>query len=77
MELPFVISCPHCKDPIIIYELNCRIFRHGVLKENLQQIDPHASKELCDFYIATNRIYGCGKPFLINLENIPEICDYI
>lgn len=77
-----ILYCPHCKDIIIIEKINCAIFRHGVLKNNNQQIDPHASKELCDYYIRENLIYGCGKPFKIilnndnnNLETIE--CEYI
>ena len=34
-----VISCPHCFEQILIEELNCCIFRHGILlcsrKKNL------------------------------------------
>ena len=74
-----IVKCPHCDEEILIEELNCCIFRHGVLKNGIQ-IDPHASKELCDYYIRENLIYGCGKPFklIINdnkLESV--ICDYI
>jgi hypothetical protein len=81
-----VIECPHCKDPIIIEKLNCCIFRHGILKINNKQIEPHANKDLCDFYIKNNLIFGCGMPFQIILnENsknnddkfIAKICDYI
>ena len=78
-ELP-VISCPHCKEFIIIEQINCAIFRHGYLKNNQKQIDPHATKELCDYYVRENLIYGCGKPFKLILNNNkfePIICDYI
>jgi hypothetical protein len=77
-ELIFI--CPHCENYLIIQKLNCGIFRHGVLIINKKQIDPHASKAKCDYYIKNNLIYGCGKPFRIsNIDNkwIIEICDYI
>ena len=38
------IPCPHCQEFIIIEQLNCGIFRHGVLKKSGKQINPHASK---------------------------------
>ena len=81
-----VVECPHCKEPILIEQLNCCIFRHGVLKNNEKQIEPHASKELCDYYVKNELIIGCGKPFKVILnENskndddkfIAIICDYI
>ena len=75
-----VISCPHCKDYIIIRKINCGIFRHGILKKNGKQINPHSNKELCDYYVRENKIYGCGKPFRIinvNGEFTTEICEYI
>jgi len=81
-----VVVCPHCKEHILIEKLNCCIFRHGVLIKNGQQINPHASKELCDFYVKKDLIFGCGKPFQIILnENSKDeddkfvaiICDYI
>ena len=78
-----VVQCPHCKYPILIEELNCRIFRHGVFKINGTQINPHAPKDLCDFYVKNDLILGCGKPFQI-IQNqhsdepfIAIICDYI
>jgi hypothetical protein len=75
-----VVICLHCNEFIIIEKLNCGIFRHGIFKENGEQIPPHSSKEKCEYYINNNLIYGCGKPFKIILENNEykvEICDYI
>jgi len=75
-----VVICPHCKESIIIEEINCAIFRHAVLKINNQQINPHSSKDICDDLIEKKLIYGCGKPFqLIKKDNKLEaiICDYI
>jgi len=60
-----VVRCPHCLEPILIEKLNCRIFRHGTLKNNNQQMNPHETKEVCDYFFNNNMIYGCGKPFRI------------
>jgi hypothetical protein len=78
-EEPIVI-CPQCKEFVLIKKINCAIFRHGILKKNGKQIDPHSPKDLCEYYIKNDMIYGCGKPFKIinnngNLET--EVCDYI
>ena len=78
-EQEFIVTCPHCNEFIIIEKLNCAIFRHGIIKESGQQINPHTTKQLCDYYIRENKIYGCGKPFEVILNNnIFEtiICDY-
>jgi hypothetical protein len=81
-----LVECPHCKCPVLIEKLNCCIFRHGALKCNGKQIDPHSPKELCDFYIKKDLIIGCGKPFQIIInENskdeddkfIAIMCEYI
>jgi hypothetical protein len=75
-----ILTCPHCNEHIIIEKINCAIFRHGILKTNGKQIDPHSSKELCDYYINNQLIYGCGKPFkiiYINNNLKTEICEYI
>ena len=53
----------HCRDTILIEQLNFRIFRHGTFIKTGEQINPHESKELCDFFIGNDKIYGCGKPF--------------
>lgn len=78
--MEFTITCPHCSEYIIIKKMNCGIFRHGVLISNGKQIDPHANKTVCDNYVITKKIYGCGKPFQIIKEGEEykvTICDYI
>ena len=75
-----VVICPHCHCQIIIQEVNCQIFRHGIYKSSGDQINPHASKEECDELSIKGLIYGCGKPFRIDLVQdkwIATICDYI
>lgn len=75
-----IFNCPHCKQQIIVKleETNCKIFRHGVMKINFEQINPHATKELCDSLVERDLIYGCGKPFKISDDLLKvETCDYI
>lgn len=79
----FIFKCPHCYEFIQVYknETNCCIFRHAVYKHNMEQINPHTSKIICDKLFQENKIYGCGKPFrfIYNKNNTyhVEICDYI
>jgi len=75
-----VVSCPHCTGSIEVEQINCGIFRHGVLKSNNSQINPHSSKEICEDLINNNLIYGCGKPFKIEMINEKieiSTCEYI
>ena len=75
-----IITCPHCSLDIIIHlnEINCHIFRCGVIKETGQQIPSHETKEICEMLFNNNLIYGCGKPFILNeITKLPEKCDYI
>ncbi len=79
-KVELVIICPHCQDLVLIEQLNCKIFRHAILKTTGEQINPHASKLECDYYVTNNLIYGCGKPFRIVINDntfIPVKCDYI
>ena len=80
----YVFLCPNCEcyTQVSENEVNCQIFRHGVLKTNGQQVNPHASKKECDELVEQNLVYGCCKPFRIfrgksgNYEYV-DICDYI
>lgn len=70
------INCPHCHITIEIEQVNCGIFRCGIMISDGKQIDPHLSKEKCDFLAENDLIYGCGKPFRL-LGDQAFICDYI
>lgn len=72
-------KCPHCGDIILVNkkDINCGIFRHGVLKDGMKQINPHASKEECNRLLNEGLIFGCGKPFKITEDKKIYICDYI
>jgi hypothetical protein len=76
-----VVSCPHCQSPILIEQLNCKIFRHGIFITNGQQMNPHETKEVCEYFVANKMIYGCGKPFRIisatNGSLVAIVCGYI
>ena len=77
-----IVNCPHCDLLIFVYlkEFNCRIFRHGIYKATLKQIDPHLPKIDCDRLKTNDEIIGCGKPFeIIDISNtqIAVSCDYI
>tara|TARA_Y100000590_G_C15716437_1_gene1012068 strand:- start:99 stop:356 length:258 start_codon:yes stop_codon:yes gene_type:complete len=83
-ENQIIVKCPHCNLYIIIKkkDYNCKIFRHGVYKNNLEKhIHPHLSKEECDKLKYEDKIYGCGKPFMLidNSTDSPSAikCDYI
>lgn len=76
----FEVQCPHCGEYVIIEQVNCAIFRHGIIKTTMAQINPHLRKAQCDKLKDLDLIYGCGKPFMvINENNEWEAieCDYI
>jgi hypothetical protein len=72
-----IFECPHCQELIEIIEMNCKIFRHGVFKKNMKQLNPHEKEEECKRVKEKDLIYGCGKPFRINVKDEIEICEYI
>lgn len=77
------VNCPHCNDLIVVHvrEINCAIFRHGVMKDTGKQIDPHAPKDVCDALACESKIYGCGKPFRLvrndSTTYVAEVCEYV
>jgi len=78
----YIFNCPHCDEIIIVHfnDTACCIFRHAVLKSNLEQINPHSPKSVCEELVQKDLIYGCGKPFFFHKKSKPpyvEECDYI
>ena len=94
------VQCPHCvadgKDDWQTWievdrnELNCRIFRHGCLRQPYEKhgqmvpIPPHAPKAVCDQLAATGQIIGCGRPYRIVPDDArgggwvkAVVCDYV
>ncbi len=67
-----IISCPYCNQSIEVVELNCRIFRCGIMKSNFTQIHPHLPKSECDRLFNEQLIYGCGKPFKLVKSTTPD-----
>ena len=63
----YFFNCPHCFSEIIVQqnELNCRIFRHAVMKNTYRQVNPHLSKIECDKLLTEDKVIGCCKPFEI------------
>lgn len=83
IDTDIFLQCPSCGDIFMTTEktINCSIYRHAIFKNNMQQLNPHASKEECDRVIKENLVFGCAKPFKVikNNENKYEtvVCDYI
>lgn len=71
------IECPHCKGIVLVLsnEINCQIFRHGIYK-NGTPLGPHSSKELCERVFQNGEIWGCGKPFRFDGQNV-SVCEYV
>ena len=60
------IICPHCNTQLDFNPIACGTAIHGYLiNEKYKQVDPHASREVCEKYIHANAIAGCGKRILI------------
>ena len=66
------LPCPSCGVLIAILEVNCAIFRCGIVRATGEQIPPHASKE----EIEKLEIWGCGKPMRL-VDGKLVICPYV
>jgi hypothetical protein len=65
---PFVrFHCPYCRVYLDVYNehIACKIFRHGIYKNNFQLINSHLPKEECDRLVASGLIFGCAGPFML------------
>jgi len=86
-----IFTCPHCNGMVVVPkgQLNCKIFRHAIYKVTInnnivenKQVDPHATKEYCDYLIENDYVYGCCKPVqIIGVKQDGTLnamkCDYI
>ena len=74
----YYFNCPHCDMLCQVHksDIRCTIFRHAIYKKNLQNVNPHASKEECEKMLLNNEVYGCAKPFKFTGTNV-EVCGYI
>ncbi len=74
-------TCPWCEIMISVElnQINCKIFRCGIHKDSLKQIDPHLEKTECNKLVQDGKIYGCGKPFQYVDSDPPKVvkCDYL
>lgn len=87
----YTFRCPHCEQwtEVPVNQVNCHIFRHAFLFQKLpnggiillNQLNPHAPKNVCDQLKQEDKIVGCGKPFRFVKDKDgnyqAEICDYI
>tara|TARA_Y100000389_G_scaffold82793_1_gene79395 strand:+ start:2418 stop:2696 length:279 start_codon:yes stop_codon:yes gene_type:complete len=78
----YIFECPQCDCPIQVSydQLNCKIFRHGVMKSTMIQINPHLPEDECNRLREEGLIFGCGRPFQIVKDEeklYAIVCDYI
>jgi hypothetical protein len=81
-DVEIYLNCPHCGLMFMTTErtIACTIYRHAVLKSNMEQINPHASKEECNAFLNSGLVYGCAGPFrIIKVNGLYEavVCEYI
>ena len=77
----YFFNCPNCQDEIIVNknELNCKIFRHAIYKNNFEQVNPHLDYKSCERLKNADLVYGCCKPFEIVYKDnklYAVICEY-
>jgi predicted RNA-binding Zn-ribbon protein involved in translation (DUF1610 family) len=73
-------NCPNCDGLVIVKEneVNCAIFRHGVIKLTGEQMNPHESEASCMYLADNNLINGCGKPIMMNSDRTKVFtCNYV
>jgi hypothetical protein len=86
----YIFRCPNCQLSCQVekHDINCSIFRHAYFYAinsdgaicPTTQLNPHATKDVCDKLKEEGKILGCGKPFQLVKEGetyIVKPCDYI
>jgi hypothetical protein len=67
--------CPNCYQRIHVESIQSGLFRCGVMKSTMVQIDPHLSEEECERLVSEDLIHGCGRPFRYE-EGCLLFCDF-
>lgn len=77
----YTFPCPHCFGTVQVTqaEVACGIFRHGIMLENLEPMNPHADQATCESLVAEQKVRGCAKPFQLITATQPaqvRVCSY-
>lgn len=77
-EQKYTFACPHCEGlvEVLASQINCKIFRHGVMRGTHNQVNPHASRDECDRLVRDNAVWGCCRPFTFDGQTVAK-CEYI
>lgn len=67
-----ILHCPWCNGDVIIEQINCGIFRHGLTNDG-NQLPPHMNEQGCVENLQPNS--GCGKPFRFD-NNVLVKCGF-
>ena len=76
-------SCPHCGIDLEVEaaQVNCGIFRCGIVRSTGAQLPPHMSKQDCDALRSEENgalIWGCARPFRLDAaDQTVTVCDYV
>lgn len=73
------VLCPTCWGVVFVakHELNCAVFRHGIMLATGEPIPPHATQIECEELIKQKAVLGCGQPFKIEAyqDEVPIASD--
>ena len=75
-----VFNCVWCGNiiTVVLKDLNCKIFRHAIYKNNYEQVNPHMSESECNRLVISDSDMCC-KPFeIIEIDNKYYVkkCEY-
>jgi hypothetical protein len=66
-----VVECPHCRNLLFLHVKpgQTLVFRHGILKENFNLVDPNVTNEECQLLLQNKKVIGCCKLFCVHISN--------
>jgi hypothetical protein len=75
--------CVWCQGMIEVPDsaIGCGIFRHAILRDTGQPINPHTPQQECERLVQLNLVRGCCQPFrfFLDTSGAPRVerCAYI